>query len=184
MRAHLEDLGAYAAPAIAKMRQEANVNGRAGAAQRYLTFLEANASHRSDDFPALGGVPGPEALRGGAHRWSMKSGLADQAANRKENKRDGAAVRQRVIANLGRAHELAASGALTSLIRLGRQVEGGPCRSWPSGSADRRQPRPCVLLLPGALDAEASRRSRAPSRTRLRRNDPPQLECLRSAAST
>ena len=108
-------------------------------------------------------------------------GSGGSSCNRKENKRDGAAVRQRVIANLGRAHELAASGALTSLIRL---VEGGPCRSWPSGSADRRQPRPCVLLLPGALDAEASRRSRAPSRTRLRRNDPPQLECLRSAAST
>jgi hypothetical protein len=33
-----------------------------------------------------------------------------------ENKRDGAAVRQRVIANLGRADELAASGALASLI--------------------------------------------------------------------
>ena len=29
-----------------------------------------------------------------------------------ENTRDGAAVRQRVIANLGRADELAASGAL------------------------------------------------------------------------
>jgi len=31
-----------------------------------------------------------------------------------ENRRDGAAVRQRVIANLGRAEELAASGALAS----------------------------------------------------------------------
>ena len=68
VRAHLGDLRAYTAPAIAKMRQEANVNSWAGAAQKYLTFLEANASHRSDDFPALGGVPGPEALRGGAHR--------------------------------------------------------------------------------------------------------------------
>ncbi len=32
-----------------------------------------------------------------------------------ENRRDGAAVRQTVIANLGRADELAASGALASL---------------------------------------------------------------------
>ena len=36
-----------------------------------------------------------------------------------ENRRDGAAVRQRVIANLGRADELAASGALASLIASG-----------------------------------------------------------------
>ena len=36
-----------------------------------------------------------------------------------ENKRDGAAVRQRVIANVGRADELAVSGALASLIASG-----------------------------------------------------------------
>ena len=80
----------------------------------------------------------------------MKSGLADQAANRKENKRDGAAVRQRVIAHLGRAHELAASGALASVIRFGRQVEGRHVGRGPSGSADRRHSRPCVLLLRGS----------------------------------
>ena len=39
-----------------------------------------------------------------------------------ENKRDGAAVRQRVIANLGRADELAASGALASLIASGAKL--------------------------------------------------------------
>ena len=44
VRAHLEDLGTYTAPAIAKMRQEANVNSWVAAAQKYLTFLEANAS--------------------------------------------------------------------------------------------------------------------------------------------
>src|SRR5271157_2683875 len=38
------------------------------------------------------------------------------------NKRDGAAVRQRVIANLGRADELAASGALASLIASGAKL--------------------------------------------------------------
>jgi hypothetical protein len=69
----------------------------------------------------------------------MKSDLADKAVNRNENKRDGAAVRQRVIAYLGRADELEASGAR------------------PNGSVDRRHPRPCVLLLRGALDAGASR---------------------------
>ena len=37
-----------------------------------------------------------------------------------ENKREGAAVRQRVIANLGRADEQAASGALASLLASGR----------------------------------------------------------------
>ena len=35
---------------------------------------------------------------------------------------DGAAVRQRVIANLGRADELAASGALASLIASGAKL--------------------------------------------------------------
>jgi len=39
-----------------------------------------------------------------------------------ENKRDGAAVRQRVIANLGRADELAASGALASLLASGAKL--------------------------------------------------------------
>src|SRR5271166_1138865 len=39
-----------------------------------------------------------------------------------ENKRDGAAVRQRVIANLGRGDELAASGALASLIASGAKL--------------------------------------------------------------
>ena len=39
-----------------------------------------------------------------------------------ENKRDGAAVRQRVIANIGRADELAASGALASLIASGAKL--------------------------------------------------------------
>jgi len=39
-----------------------------------------------------------------------------------ENKRDGAAVRQRVIANLGRTDELAASGALASLIASGAKL--------------------------------------------------------------
>ena len=39
-----------------------------------------------------------------------------------ENRRDGAAVRQRVIANLGRAEELAASGALASLIASGAKL--------------------------------------------------------------
>jgi hypothetical protein len=39
-----------------------------------------------------------------------------------ENKRDGAAVRQKVIANLGRADELAASGALASLIASGAKL--------------------------------------------------------------
>ena len=39
-----------------------------------------------------------------------------------ENKRDGAAVRQRVIANLGRADELAASGALGSLLASGAKL--------------------------------------------------------------
>src|SRR6202162_6255727 len=39
-----------------------------------------------------------------------------------ENTRDGAAVRQRVIANLGRADEWAASGALASLIASGAKL--------------------------------------------------------------
>ena len=39
-----------------------------------------------------------------------------------ENKRDGATVRQKVIANLGRADELAASGALASLIASGAKL--------------------------------------------------------------
>ena len=39
-----------------------------------------------------------------------------------ENKRDGAAVRQTVIANLGRADELAASAALASLIASGAKL--------------------------------------------------------------
>jgi hypothetical protein len=39
-----------------------------------------------------------------------------------ENKREGAAVRQQVIANLGRADELAASGALASLIASGAKL--------------------------------------------------------------
>ena len=39
-----------------------------------------------------------------------------------ENRRDGAAVRQRAIANLGRADELAASGALASLIASGAKL--------------------------------------------------------------
>jgi len=39
-----------------------------------------------------------------------------------ENKREGAAVRQTVIANLGRADELAASGALASLIASGAKL--------------------------------------------------------------
>ena len=39
-----------------------------------------------------------------------------------ENTRDGAAVRQRVIANLGRADELTASGALASLIASGAKL--------------------------------------------------------------
>src|ERR1700724_2363833 len=39
-----------------------------------------------------------------------------------ENTRDGAAVRQRVIANFGRADELAASGALASFIAWGAKL--------------------------------------------------------------
>jgi len=39
-----------------------------------------------------------------------------------ENKREGAAVRQSVIANLGRADELAASGALASLLASGARL--------------------------------------------------------------
>ena len=39
-----------------------------------------------------------------------------------ENKREGAAVRQRVIANLGRADALAASGALASLLASGAKL--------------------------------------------------------------
>ena len=39
-----------------------------------------------------------------------------------ENTRDGAAVRQKVIANIGRADELAASGALASLIASGAKL--------------------------------------------------------------
>ena len=39
-----------------------------------------------------------------------------------ENRREGAAVRQRVIANLGRADELVASGALASLIASGARL--------------------------------------------------------------
>ena len=39
-----------------------------------------------------------------------------------ENKRDGATVRQKVIAHLGRADELAASGALASLIASGAKL--------------------------------------------------------------
>ena len=39
-----------------------------------------------------------------------------------ENKRDGAAVRQKVIVSLGRADELAASGALASLIASGAKL--------------------------------------------------------------
>jgi hypothetical protein len=39
-----------------------------------------------------------------------------------ENKRDGAAVRQTVIANLGRVDELAASGALASLLASGAKL--------------------------------------------------------------
>ena len=39
-----------------------------------------------------------------------------------ENKREGAAVRQSVIANLGRADQLAASGALASLIASGAKL--------------------------------------------------------------
>src|SRR5260370_25790705 len=39
-----------------------------------------------------------------------------------ENKREGAAVRQTVIANLGRADELAASGALAALIASGARL--------------------------------------------------------------
>ena len=67
-----------------------------------------------------------------------------------ENKRDGAAVRQRVIANLGRADELAASGALASLIASGAKLTDqvllitaldedakARCRSPPGGSAGR-----------------------------------------------
>jgi hypothetical protein len=50
-----------------------------------------------------------------------------------ENKRDGAAVRQRVIANLGRADELAASGAGFA-DRLGRQAHR-------SSAADQRARR-------------------------------------------
>jgi hypothetical protein len=38
------------------------------------------------------------------------------------NKRDGAAVRQKVIADLGRAGGLAASGALASLIASGAKL--------------------------------------------------------------
>ena len=55
-----------------------------------------------------------------------------------ENRRDGAAVRQRVIANLGRADELAASGALASLLasgaKLGRGGSADLCCSAESGS--------------------------------------------------
>ena len=39
-----------------------------------------------------------------------------------ENKREGAAVRQTVIANLGRTDELAASGALASLLASGAKL--------------------------------------------------------------
>ena len=42
------------------------------------------------------------------------------------NKRHGATVRQRVIANLGRADEMAASGALASLLA---QAPSSPIRS-------------------------------------------------------
>ena len=46
-----------------------------------------------------------------------------------ENKRDGAAVRQRVIANVGRADELAASDALASLIASGAKPPIECCSS-------------------------------------------------------
>ena len=52
-----------------------------------------------------------------------------------ENTRDGAAVRQRVIANLGRADELAASGALASLIASGAKAFAM------SSAATKRKPR-------------------------------------------
>ena len=42
-----------------------------------------------------------------------------------ENKRDGAAVRQKVIANIGRADELAASGAL---LRSSPRAPSSPIR--------------------------------------------------------
>jgi len=76
VRAHLEDLEAYTAPAIAKMRQEANVNSWVAAARKYLTFFEATASHRSDDFSCSRGErPGPyrESARGGPTRRRFRA---------------------------------------------------------------------------------------------------------------
>ena len=58
-----------------------------------------------------------------------------------ENKRDGAAVRQRVIANLGRADELAASGALASLIASGAKLTDQVCSSTRSTRTPRARCR-------------------------------------------
>ena len=63
-----------------------------------------------------------------------------------ENTRDGAAVRQRVIANLGRADELAASGALASLI-ASRQAHR-------SGAADQCARRGCRGRAVGRRQAD------------------------------
>jgi len=75
-----------------------------------------------------------------------------------ENKREGAVVRQTVIANLGRTDELAASGALASLLASGAKLTDqvllintlaetsvGRCRPRPNASAVR-----CCLAKSGS----------------------------------
>ncbi len=42
VRAHLKDLGRFAAEALARMREEAHSNSWAGAAQKYLALIDAN----------------------------------------------------------------------------------------------------------------------------------------------
>ena len=65
-----------------------------------------------------------------------------------ENKRDGAAVRQRVIANVGRADELAASGALASLIASGAELH----RSSVASTRSTRTPKArCRLRRSGSV---------------------------------
>src|ERR1700694_1977970 len=64
-----------------------------------------------------------------------------------ENTRDGAAVRQRVIANLGRGDELAASGVLAWLIASGAKAHR-------SGAADQCARRGCRGRAVGRRQAD------------------------------
>ena len=59
-----------------------------------------------------------------------------------ENKREGAAVRQSVIANLGRADQLAASGALASLIASGAKLTD---QAW---LGEEMEEKPAEALVP------------------------------------